>query len=226
MPRARALSACAAAALLALVVGTGACVPADGRPTLGTETVDTLSTQPTGNADVDRVLARLDAVGGETFTADYVITRKLGSVERAATVVSQPPRTTVRVGDVALYDDDNPDQTCDLSAGTCEDGLLDQRISDLGVSARFYGPAPAQQLRVAVARESSPPTVDTAQVAGIGAECLHVPVGGGMETYCVTGNGLVALLDTAAVHIELTSLTPEVDPSAFDRPVQASTTTS
>ena len=201
-------------------------MPADGRPTLGTETVDTLSTQPTGNADVDRVLARLDAVGGETFTADYVITRKLGSVERAATVVSQPPRTTVRVGDVALYDDDNPDQTCDLSAGTCEDGLLDQRISDLGVSARFSGRAPAQPRGGAVARESSPPTVDTAQVAGIGAECLHVPVGGGMETYCVTGNGLVALLDTAAVHIELTSLTPEVDPSAFDRPVQASTTTS
>ena len=132
-------------------------MPADGRPTLGTETVDTLSTKPTGNADVDRVLGRLDAVGGETFTADYVITRKLGSVERMASVVSQPPRTTVRVGDVALYDDDNPDQTCDLSAGTCEDGLLDQRISDSGVSARFYGPAPAQQLRVAVASESAPP---------------------------------------------------------------------
>ena len=115
MRRARALSACAGAALLALVVGTGACVPADGRPTLGTAPVDTLSREPTGIADVDRVLARLDAVGGETFTADYVITRKLGPIERAATVVSQPPRTTVRVGDVALYDDDNPDQTCDLT---------------------------------------------------------------------------------------------------------------
>ena len=41
-----------------------------------------------------------------------------------------------------------------------------------------------------------------------------MPVGGGIETYCVTGNGLVALLDTAAVHIELTALTPEVDPSS------------
>jgi hypothetical protein len=209
-----------------LVVGTGACVPADGRPTLGTAPVDSLSREPTGIADVDRVLARLDAVGGETFTADYTITRKLGPVERAATVVSQPPRTTVRVGDIALYDDDNPDQTCDLAAGTCEDGLLDQRISDVGVGARFYGPATAQQLRVAVARESSKPTVDTTQVAGVGAECLPVPVGGGIETYCVTGDGLIAMLDTAAVHIEMTSFTPDVDPSAFDRPVQASTTTS
>ena len=217
---------CAGAAIVALAVGIGACVPADSRPTLGTEAANTLSTEPTGIADVDRVLARLDAVGGETFTADYTITRKLGPVERAATVVSQPPRTTVRVGDVALYDDDSPDQTCDLRAGTCEDGLLDQRISDLGVSARFYGPAPAQQLRVAVARESSAPSVDTTEVAGIGADCLHVPVGGGVETYCVTVNGLIALLDTAAVHIELTSLTPAVDPAAFDRPAQASTTTS
>jgi hypothetical protein len=224
MPRARALTACAAAAL-GLVVGTGACVPADSRPTLGTSPAESLSREPTGIPDVDRLLARLDEVSGETFTADYTITRKLGPVERAARVVSQPPRTTVRVGDIALYDDDNPDQTCDLVAGTCEDGLLDQRISDVGVGSRFYGPSTAQQLRVAVARESSPPTVDSTQVAGIGAECLHVSVGGGIETYCVTGNGLVAMLDTAAIHIELTSLTAEADPSAFDRP-QASTTTS
>lgn len=222
MPRARALTACAAAAF-GLVVG--ACVPADSRPTLGTSPVDSLSREPTGIPDVDRLLARLDDVSGETFTADYTITRKLGPVERAARVVSQPPRTTVRVGDIALYDDDNPDQTCDLVAGTCEDGLLDQRISDVGVGSRFYGPSTAQQLRVAVARESSLPTVDSTQVAGVGAECLHVPVGGGIETYCVTGNGLVARLDTAAVHIELTSLIPEADPAAFDRP-QASTTTS
>ncbi len=75
-------------------------------------------------------------------------------------------------------------------------------------------------------RESSPPTVDTAQLAGIGADCLHVPVGGGEETYCVTGDGLLALLDTAAMHIELTSFAPEADPAAFSRPGQASTTTS
>ena len=64
------------------------------------------------------------------------------------------------------------------------------------------------------------------QVAGVGADCLHVPVGGGQETYCVTGDGLVALLDTAAVHIELTSFSDAADSSAFARPAQASTVTS
>ena len=53
-----------------------------------------------------------------------------------------------------------------------------------------------------------------------------MPVGGGEETYCVTGDGLLALLDTAAMHIELTSFAPEADPAAFSRPGQASTTTS
>ena len=53
-----------------------------------------------------------------------------------------------------------------------------------------------------------------------------MPVGGGEETYCVTGDGLLALLDTAAMHIELTSFAPEADSAAFARPGQASTTTS
>ena len=68
--------------------------------------------------------------------------------------------------------------------------------------------------------------MDTAQLAGIGADCLHVPVGGGEETYCVTGDGLLALLDTATMRIELTSFAPDADPAAFTRPGQASTTTS
>jgi hypothetical protein len=223
MPRVRRLTSVALAALVVLV-GAAACVPSNSRPTLGTAPDDTLSHEPTGNVDVDRVLARLDGIDGQTFTASYAIRRKLGDLERNASVVQTPPFTVVRIGDVALYSD--PPQTCDAATGTCEDGLLEQRISDIGVSSRFYGPAIAQQLRVAVGRESSPPRVDTAQLAGIGADCLHVLVGGGEETYCVTGEGLLALLDTAAMHIELTSFAATADPAAFSRPGQASTTTS
>ena len=204
MPRVRPVTSVALAALV-VFFGAAACVPSDSRPTLGTAPVDTLSHEPTGNVDVDRVLARLDGVDGKTFTASYAIRRKLGDLERSASVVQLPPRTLVRIGDVSLFSDP-PQQTCDAATGTCEDGLLEQRV--------------------AVGRESSPPTVDTAQLAGIGAECLHVPVGGGEETYCVTGDGLLALLDTAAMHIELTSFAPEADPAAFSRPGQASTTTS
>src|SRR5262249_19169464 len=129
-----------------------------------------------------------------------------------------PPRTVVQIGDVALFTDD-PQQTCNTATNTCENGLLEQRISDVGISSKFYGPATAQQLRVAVGRESSPPTVDTKEVGGLSAECLHVPVGGGTETYCVSADGVVALLDTAAEHIELTSYSPEAAASAFTRPI-------
>ena len=144
MPRVRPVTSVALAALV-VFFGAAACVPSDSRPTLGTAPVDTLSHEPTGNVDVDRVLARLDGVDGKTFTASYAIRRKLGDLERSASVVQLPPRTLVRIGDVSLFSDP-PQQTCDAATGTCEDGLLEQRISDIGVSSRFYGPATAQQL--------------------------------------------------------------------------------
>jgi hypothetical protein len=226
MPRARSLTSLASAAIaLGSLVGLSACVPSDSRPTLGTAPLDSLSREPTGIAEVDQVLARLDAVEGKTFTASYAIQRKLGDLTRSATVVQSPPHTVVQIGDVALFTD-APQQTCDVTTQTCEDGLLEQRISDVGISSRFYGPATAQQLRVAVGRESSPPTIDTAQVGNVSAQCIHVSVGGGQETYCVSGDGVVALLDTAAEHIELTSYSPDAAASAFTRPGQASTTTS
>ena len=226
MPRGRAFTSLAFAAVAAgwLTAVTG-CVPSDARPSLGIAPVDTVSHEPTGIPDVDRLLERLDAVGDRTFTASYSIKRKLGDLQRSASVVQAPPHNVVRIGDVALFGDP-PQQTCDTATSTCETGLLEQRISDVGISSRFYGPATAQQLRVAVARESANPTVDTMQVAGVGADCLHISVGGGQETYCVTTDGLVALLDTAAVHIELTSLSDVADSSAFARPAQASTATS
>jgi hypothetical protein len=226
MPRARPVTSLAFAAVaLGSSAGLAACVPSDSRPTLGTAPVDTLSREPTGIADVDQLLARLDAVDGKTFTASYSIERKLGDLTRSATVVQSPPQTVVQIGDVALFED-APQQTCDMTTDKCEAGVLEQRISDVGISSKFYGPATAQQLRVAVGRESSPPTVHTAQVGNVTAQCLHVSVGGGVETYCVNGDGVVALLDTAAEHIELRSYSPDASASAFARPGQASTTTS
>jgi len=224
MPRASRVTSLAFAAIVVTVAGTS-CVPADSRPSLGTAPVDTVSREPTGNPLVDEVLARLDAVDAQTFTADYSIERKLGDLQRNAHVAQAPPQTVVKIGDVALYSDP-PAQTCDTAKNTCEDGLLEQRISDMGISSRFYGPATAQQLRVAVSREDTAPSVDTEQIGGTVAQCLHVPVGGGEETYCVTGTGLVALLDTAAMHIELTSYSPAASAEEFSRPGQASSTAS
>ena len=211
MPRVRPVTSVALAALV-VVFGAAACVPSDSRPTLG----DRAGRHALARADRQRRCRprarsprRSRRKDVHRVVHDPAQARR--SRARARASCRLPPRTLVRIGDVALYSDP-PQQTCDAATGTCEDGLLEQRISDIGVSSRFYGPATAQQLRVAVGRESSPPTVDTAQLAGIGAECLHVPVGGGEETYCVTGDGLLALLDTAAMHIELTCVRPRSRP--------------
>ena len=226
MPRARSLTSLASAAVaLGSLVGLSACVPSDSRPTLGTAPVDSVSREADGNRR-GRPGARPPRCGRRQDVHRFVCDqRKLGDLKRSATVVQSPPHTVVQIGDVALFTD-APQQTCDITKQTCEDGLLEQRISDVGISSRFYGPATAQQLRVAVGRESSPPTFDTTQVGNATAQCVHVPVGGGQETYCVNSDGLVALLDTAAEHIELTSYSPDAAASAFARPGQASTTTS
>ena len=106
-------SLASAAVVLGSLVGLSACVPSDSRPTLGTAPVDSVSREPTGIAEVDQVLARLDAVDGKTFTASYAIERKLGDLKRSATVVQSPPHTVVQIGDVALFTD-APQQTCDI----------------------------------------------------------------------------------------------------------------
>lgn len=222
MPRPRRRGTVVARLALFAVTGVllAACVPSHSRPSLGEPATVTGPPPTTGNPFIDALTARLDAAGSHGFSADYTVVRKLGSVSGTATVSSAPPKLAVRVGDVLLLRTGvtNGDATCNLKALRCEDGFLEQRISDFAVGSQFFGPAPARQLRVSARRSVGNPVFTHQAVAGVASDCVALPFTGGSETYCVTSVGVLSLLDTAAVHIELTALRDSPDANAFQRP--------
>jgi hypothetical protein len=195
-----------------------ACVPTGPRPSLGEEVASAsqVATGDTGIPEVDAILDRLDAVGGRTFTANYRITQKFGSNTADAAVAQAPPRRTVRIGStVFLTGEQVEDQTCSTEDNLCRPGIIEQRVSDLGVGSGFYGPNPAQMLRVATDRRAGLPTASTREIANVTADCVSVPVGAGTETYCVSPEGPVALVGTAAQLVELQAITDTADPDAL-----------
>jgi hypothetical protein len=189
------------------------------RPSLG-EPVNTggETGQPTGVAAVDRLLAPLEGEVAGPFTATYEITRKLGPVTSTATVVRDHGATSVTVGDVRFISGTGEDTTCTLSTLQCIPGIQEQRISDLSVPSTFWLGSTARLLRVATARSSGAPTGYQTTIAGLAVECVDVPVGTGVEKYCVTPDGPIASFDTAATLVNLTAWSGRADPAALVRP--------
>jgi hypothetical protein len=174
---------------------------------------------PSGDAGADTVLGLLEGTAGAQFTATYRIVRKLGPNETNATVVQDGDTRSVTVGDIRFLHT-STDQTCSISADACEPGTLDARISDYSVGSAFWAGGPARALRVAMTRRSGPPVASTQTVGGQTAQCVDVPVGPGVEHYCVTPLGPVARWDTAALTVELTTMTNTPDATAFTAPGQ------
>jgi hypothetical protein len=206
------------AAGLALLAVIGAGCATGQRPTLGSSVAIGGGTgEPVGDEAVDSVLRLLEGEESPTYTARYRLTRKLGATQADGTVVRDGDQRSITVGDIRFLV--GPDErTCNLATGECEDGVLEARISDVGVATTFYGPSPARALRVAFERRSGPPVAGAATVGGLQTTCVDVPVGGGVERYCAAPGGQVALWDTAATNVELVSQVDTADPAAFTIP--------
>ena len=188
-----------------LAAGTAGTVPLPGGATGST----------TGEPTVDAVLNLLERPLATSFTVEYTIDRKLGAITAGATVAHGPLATSVTVRNVRFLLDDTSPRTCDLTARSCEDTVVDARVSDLGIGARFWRDSPARALRVTAARRSGPPAASTPMVGGQPATCVDVPVGAGVERYCALASGVIARWDTAYVDIEATSTRPTFDQEAF-----------
>lgn len=204
----RSVTLAAAAALLLSGCLTGQ------RPTLAPPSPGGLPGTPTGDANVDLVLAKLERADQVVFTADYQITQAFGQVVTDASVTQDATRTSITVGRVRFLALGSQ-QTCNLDSGTCEDGWLDARISDVGATHDFYQDAPAQRLRIANARKTGPTTASTETIAGYPAACVDVPVGAGVEQYCANDLDLIARWTSASVNVELTALSPSVTEERF-----------
>ena len=199
--------------VLAAVVGAGCGV--GERPTLvEAGAVGGQPGAPTGNEAADGVLGLLEGDLPGEVTANYSITSKLGGTTRPG---SRGPLGRPALGHHRRHPlpRRRQSQTCDLTTGSCEEGVQEARVSDTAVTSQFYASAPARVLRVALARATGEPVGSSETVAEHPATCVAVPSGQGDERTCATPEGLVALWDTAAVTVELEDLTPTADDADF-----------
>lgn len=192
----------------------GACGVGE-RPTLvDPSALGGLARTPTGVDAADEILGLLEGDLPEEVTATYTITPKLGALSRPATVVRSGDQTSVTIGDVRFLSNGEA-RTCQLATGTCVDGIDEAEVSDTAVTSGFYNSSPAQVLRVSLARATGEPVASSQTVGEHPVTCVTVPAGQGEELTCATPEGLVAVWDTAFVHVTLDGLTPTADPAAF-----------
>ena len=182
---------------------------------------DAIPVAPSGNPEIDTVLALLDSVGGSEFTAGYSISTTFSSLSSTGVVVQQPPAKrsiTVTNDDrsVRFIIEGSNGVTCDLLVDECEPSINDARISDTQLSHQFYAPAFATRLRADAQRRVGDVKLYDKAVAGQQATCVDVVVTGGTKTYCALPSGLLAEFIGSDVTIELTSYAPKADASKFD----------
>jgi len=198
-------------ALVPLLAGCGV----GQRPTLADATVvGGAPGTPTGTAAADAVLSRLEGDQAPQLTATYEITDKYGGRTLPATVAVVGDRTSVTIGDVRFLSADGG-RTCVVTTGSCQDGILEAKVSDTGVTSQFYASSPARQLRVSLGRASGTPVGSTTMAAGRPAACVTVPVGAGKELTCATRDGVLGGWDTASVHVALRKVLDTANDALF-----------
>ena len=117
-----------AAAVIVAAVGSTGCLTGE-RPTLAEERVTT------GDPAVDDVLARLDAAGRATFTADYALLARFGDLRTSAIVVQDgPARRSVTIGTIRFIMDGATAATCHLDIGGCSDTIDAALVSNTQVT--------------------------------------------------------------------------------------------
>jgi hypothetical protein len=186
------------------------------RPTLAETPPSTVATGTTGNDTLDAMLGQLAGAAGQTFTAAYAVTAQVGPVTTSATVTQQPPRTAVVMGAVTFYKGSS-ERTCTSTDSVCSAGIAEQKISDTGVTSNFYAVQAATQMRVSASRRNGDLRFSTQTVAATPADCVEIPIGTGVETYCVTSDAInvVARVVRADYTVELSSLSDVVTETVF-----------
>lgn len=212
MPPARRLAATVVVAVATLLL-TG-CITGE-RPRLDDSepAPDALS----GNAAIDAVLTRLDTVDDATFTAGYQVLTRFGELMTDAVVAQQDiERRSVTIG-TTRYIDGRAERarTCDLTAGTCADGLDDTKAAAVLLTREFFGASAATRLRRDAQAVIGEPAGYVREIAGQDATCVDLEVTGGRKTYCALDSGVLALQDGADTLIQLVSMGSTVDPSSY-----------
>jgi hypothetical protein len=173
----------------------------------------------TGDAAIDAVLAKLDAVTTGPATAAYSVLTKFGNFTNQAAVVLDAGSRSVTVANVRYVETAGGTATCSVDGSIpCAAGLDASRVSDVGVTIEFYSSEAATRLRRDARSVIAPTTSHVETIAEQPATCVDVPLAGGVAVYCSLDNGLVARMDDGDVAVNLTSFAATADPAVLALP--------
>jgi len=170
----------------------------------------------TGDAAIDAVLTKLDASTTGPATAGYSVLTKYGMLTSQAVVVLDGGSRSVTIGNIRYIQTPAANATCTVDATVpCTATLDAARVSDIGITLDFYGADTATRLRRDAQAKIAPTTAHAETIANQPAQCVDVPLSGGVAVYCVLNNGMLAKLDDGDVAINLTIYGDASDPNQF-----------
>ncbi len=170
----------------------------------------------TGDASIDAVLAKLDAVTSGPATAAYSVLTKFGNTTASAVVILDAGSRSVTIGNVRYIDTPNAQATCAEDGSVpCLAGLDATKVSNIGITVDFYAADTAKRLRRDFRAMIGPSSPHVETIADQPVTCVDLPLSGGVAVYCVMDNGMVARLDDGDVAVNLTLFGAAADASKF-----------
>jgi len=152
----------------------------------------------------------IPAKAAETATFEIRPTTQTEPI--TAVVTRDADRVLVSIRDLQFRSDANGPSTCRRATSTCTRGFNAQPLSDLNISAQFWGPSVRQELRSpTLASRIGPVQTSRSTIADQPALCLEVPGPQVTDRYCALGSGMLAQKTTARVVITLVSYTTTFD---------------
>jgi len=170
----------------------------------------------TGDAAIDAVLSKLDAPTAGPATAAYSVLTKYKMLNSQAVVVLDGGSRSVTIGNIHYIQTAAANATCTVDGTVpCTATLDAARVSDIGLTFDFYASDTAKRLRRDAQAKIGPTTAHAETIANQPAQCVDVPLSGGVAVYCVMNNGLIAKLDDGDIAVNLTIYGDVSDPNQF-----------
>jgi hypothetical protein len=177
---------------------------------------ESTATAPSGATGPTAFASLFGAPARTPETATYSIRPTTGTGTVTAIVSREAGRTVVSVRNVQYRTSASGPTTCRLETNSCTKGFNAQPISDLNISAQFWGPGVRQELRSpTLAARIGPVTTHSATFAGQSSTCIDVPGPQVTEQYCALPTGMVAHKNTARVEITLVAYSATFDDSLW-----------
>jgi len=171
---------------------------------------------PTGDANVDALLTKLDAVTKGPATANYDVLTKYGNHQAPASAALSPGARNIVVDNTRYIQNDTGTATCTVdNTIPCSSGFDPTRISNVGITVDFYAADAAKRLRRDAQGKVGPSVPHTRAIAGQKVPCVDLPLNGGTAVYCVLSNGMLAERDDGDVRILLTRFSPTAAADQF-----------